>query len=53
MKIIISPDSFKGTLSAIEVCTHIEAGIKKAMPKARIHLIDNSSVGAAKIAMKA
>ena len=29
-KIVIAPDSFKGTMSSIQVCESIEAGIKKA-----------------------
>lgn len=29
MKILIAPDSFKGSLSAIEVCNNIEIGIRK------------------------
>lgn len=29
MKILIAPDSFKGSLSAIEVCDNIENGIRK------------------------
>ena len=32
MKIIISPNSFKGTLSAIDACNMIETGIKKDNP---------------------
>lgn len=32
MKIIISPNSFKGTLSAIDACNMIETGIKKGNP---------------------
>jgi len=34
MKIVIAPDSFKGSLSAIEVSDAIERGVKKAMPAA-------------------
>lgn len=29
MKILIAPDSFKGSLSAMEVCNNIEIGISK------------------------
>lgn len=29
MKIVICPDSFKGSLSSLEVCKSIEKGIKK------------------------
>ncbi len=36
MKIIIAPDSFKGTLSSIEVADIIEGGIKKVLPRAKI-----------------
>ena len=33
MKIVIAPDSFKESLSAIEVCDAIERGFKKTFPK--------------------
>lgn len=36
MKIIIAPDSFKGSLSSVEVCNAIEKGIKNAFPQADI-----------------
>jgi len=36
MKIIIAPDSFKGSLSALEVCENIEIGIKKVFGTAEI-----------------
>jgi glycerate kinase len=36
MKIVIAPDSFKESLSAIEVCKAIERGLKKVCPKAKI-----------------
>ena len=36
MKIIIAPDSFKGSLSAVEVADIIEKEIKKVLPKVRI-----------------
>lgn len=35
MKIIIAPDSFKGSATAIEVCDSIEKGIKKVFPNAK------------------
>src|SRR5699024_12635030 len=35
MKIIIAPDSFKGSLTALEATTSIKKGIKKACPEAR------------------
>lgn len=34
MKIIIAPDSFKGSLTALEAAASIEKGVKKAYPKA-------------------
>ena len=36
MKIIIAPDSFKGSLSALEVCENIEIGIRKVFDTAEI-----------------
>jgi len=36
MKIIIAPDSFKGSLSALEVCENIEKGIRKVFDDAEI-----------------
>lgn len=32
MKVIIAPDSYKGSLSALEVCKHIEVGLKRVLP---------------------
>ena len=36
MKIVIAPDSFKGSLSALEVANAIKEGIKRVMPEAEI-----------------
>ncbi|MBF8437110.1 glycerate kinase [Halanaerobiaceae bacterium Z-7014] len=36
MKIIIAPDSYKGSLTALEVAENIETGIKKTIPEAEI-----------------
>lgn len=36
MKIVIAPDSFKGSMSAKEVCDNIEIGIKKAVSNPEI-----------------
>jgi len=36
MKIVIAPDSFKGSLSALEVCENIEKGIKKVYEYAEV-----------------
>lgn len=39
MKIIVAPDSFKGSLSAVEAANAIDKGIKKAFPDAETVLI--------------
>ena len=39
MKIIIAPDSFKGNMSAPEVCSIIEAGILRADKKAKVYKV--------------
>ncbi|GAB2673067.1 glycerate kinase [Paenibacillus thermoaerophilus] len=36
MKIIVAPDSFKGSLSAIQICAAIRAGIQRVEPDADI-----------------
>ncbi|MCF6181358.1 glycerate kinase [Lutibacter sp.] len=36
MKVIIAPDKFKGSLTAIEVCNAVEKGIKKADPSIEV-----------------
>lgn len=36
MKILIAPDSFKGSLSSEEVCLHIKEGIKRASDKIEV-----------------
>lgn len=36
MKIVVAPDSFKGSLSAVEVAKSIEVGIKKVFPQAKV-----------------
>ncbi|KNZ40677.1 glycerate kinase [Acetobacterium bakii] len=45
MKIIIAPDSYKGSLSAIEVCNIIENAIHKILPAAEIIKIPISDGG--------
>ncbi|MDO9491206.1 glycerate kinase [Acetobacterium sp.] len=45
MKIVIAPDSFKGSLSAIEVCDIVEGAILKIMPTAEIIKIPISDGG--------
>ncbi|WP_257348438.1 glycerate kinase [Pseudalkalibacillus decolorationis] len=39
MKIVIAPDSFKGSLTALEASLAMERGIKKALPKAETVLV--------------
>jgi hypothetical protein len=34
VKIVIAPDSYKESLSAMEVATHIEAGFREVFPEA-------------------
>lgn len=36
MKILVAPDSFKGSLTALEVANHIEKGILKVLPDAEV-----------------
>jgi glycerate 2-kinase len=36
MKIILAPDSFKGSLTAPQVCAALEAGLRKIVPTAQI-----------------
>jgi glycerate kinase len=39
MKIVIAPDSFKGSLTSPEVCRAIEAGVRAALPEAETVLV--------------
>lgn len=34
LKVMVAPDSFKGTLSAVEAARHIEKGIRRVVPEA-------------------
>ncbi|MBC7186888.1 MAG: glycerate kinase [Calditrichaeota bacterium] len=36
MKIVVAPDSFKGSLSALQICEAMERGIKRVLPKAEV-----------------
>ncbi|MFW6149246.1 MAG: glycerate kinase, partial [Atribacterota bacterium] len=45
MKIIIAPDSFKGSLTAIEVSDALEKGVRKAYPNAQIEKIPMADGG--------
>ena len=39
LNILIAPDSFKGTLSALEAARAIEIGIKRVLPDAKIQCL--------------
>src|SRR6056297_3203 len=45
MKIVIAPDSFKGSLAAIEVSDALEQGVRKVYPKAQIEKIPMADGG--------
>ncbi len=45
MKIIVSPDSFKGSASAKQLCGAVSAGIQKVFPEAEIQAIPLSDGG--------
>lgn len=45
MKIVIAPDSYKGSLTAKEACTAIKKGVLKAVPDAEIITIPMSDGG--------
>jgi len=45
MKIVIAPDSFKGSLTAIEVSNALEKGVKKAYPEALVEKIPMADGG--------
>lgn len=49
-KIIIAPDSFKGTLTAEEVCDILDAAVKRAVPGAETVLIPMSDGGEGMVA---
>jgi glycerate kinase len=39
MRIVLAPDSFKGALSARQVCTALAEGLRRVRPEAEIHAI--------------
>ena len=45
MKIVIAPDSFKGSLTALEVADAIAEGIKRVMPEAEIDKVPMADGG--------
>ena len=45
MKLVIAPDSFKGSLSALEAARAIEAGIKRVLPRTLVRLFPMADGG--------
>ncbi|MDQ7863973.1 glycerate kinase [Peribacillus frigoritolerans] len=45
MKIVIAPDSYKGSLSATEASKAIERGVRKALPDAETKLVPAADGG--------
>src|SRR5438067_9385642 len=45
MRILIAPDKFKGTLSALEVAENIAAGLREVLPDARIDIVPMADGG--------
>ena len=35
-KILLAPDSYKGSLTALEVCQAMEAGIRRVLPEVEL-----------------
>lgn len=45
MKIILAPDSYKGSLTALEVCRAMEKGIRRVLPEAEVSSIPMADGG--------
>lgn len=45
MKIILAPDSYKGSLTAQEACAALSAGIKKVLPEVRLEAVPMADGG--------
>ena len=45
MRVVIAPDSFKESLSAVEACDAIAAGLRRAWPDAELHLVPMADGG--------
>ncbi|PTL39105.1 glycerate kinase [Alkalicoccus saliphilus] len=45
MKIVVAPDSFKGSMTALEVCQSIERGINNVMDEAAVDLVPMADGG--------
>ena len=50
MKIVIAPDSYKESLTALEVATEIEAGFREVFPAAEYHLVPMADGGEGTVA---
>ncbi len=45
MRIVLAPDSFKGSMTALEVCQAMEAGVRRARPDAQCVLVPMADGG--------
>ncbi|TDC03044.1 glycerate kinase [Actinomadura bangladeshensis] len=45
MRVVVAPDSFKGSLSAAEVCAAVEAGVRRAVPGAEVAAVPMADGG--------
>ncbi|NVI86749.1 glycerate kinase [Actinomadura sp. BRA 177] len=45
MRVVVAPDSFKGSLSAAEVCAAVEAGVRRAVPHAEVAAVPMADGG--------
>ena len=50
MRIVVAPDSFKGSLSAIGVALAMERGIRLVFPEARVHAVPIADGGEGTVA---
>jgi glycerate kinase len=45
MRVVVAPDSFKGSLAAAEVCAAVEAGVRRAVPHAEVTAVPMADGG--------
>jgi glycerate kinase len=45
MRILVAPDKFKGSLSAVEVAEHIATGLREVLPRAKIDIVPMADGG--------
>jgi glycerate 2-kinase len=45
MRVVVAPDSFKGSLSAAAVCAAVEAGVRRAVPGAEVAAVPMADGG--------